>query len=172
MSSDISNIHVRDVRHLMVEHPTVIHIDKPFNDLLGLAMRNPHTRHVYVLDDNKRMVGVVRMHRIVEMIFPFSAIAMNSNDIVLSGIHALAVNSIRDVMNTAPFSVREDDYLSDVAEIMMAERINELPVIDSTMHIIGQINSYEMISKYLEAVQKASLPDRANEYGHLTGRLL
>jgi predicted transcriptional regulator len=41
-----------------------------------------------------------------------------------------------------------------MAGILMQEKINELPVVDDDMHIVGQINIYEVIMVYLQEIRQ------------------
>jgi Mg/Co/Ni transporter MgtE len=106
------------------------------------------TRHVYVVDEDNKLIGSVRMNSIVQYLFPMGAVLSAG---VFSADH-LKVNlfstKVSDIMKKDPFSVKEESELASVAVIMIKEKINELPVVDDDMKLIGQVNVYEMIEAY------------------------
>ena len=55
-------------------------------------------------------------------------------------------------MDDSPRFVKEATSLSDMANILVQEKINELPVVDDQMHIIGQLSLYEITTAYLKEV--------------------
>lgn len=57
-------------------------------------------------------------------------------------------------MDESPRFVRKSTSLRDMAGILMQEKINELPVVDDDMHIVGQINIYEVFMVYLQEIRQ------------------
>ncbi len=52
-------------------------------------------------------------------------------------------------MNDEPYFVEESTPLFEMAEILIREKINELPVVDKDRRVIGQVNVYEIIAAFL-----------------------
>lgn len=146
--NELGRLKIKDVMHLVVENPTVVRKDEAIAKLLEAVNKDLKTRHVYVVDDENKLIGSVRMNSIVKYLFPMKAILSSS----ITSHSNLNVNifsaTAENLMKIEPFSVKAESTLSSAATIMIREEINELPVVDDEMHIIGQINVYEIIEAY------------------------
>ncbi len=155
------DVSVRDVRELIVKQPTTISPDASLRELLAKYNEDLRTRHVYVVDADSKLLGVVRMNTIVRFLFPYAAVAeegastayemaLNPNiqTVVIEGADPLEMTA-ENIMNDDPYSVTEDTQMHDLAKILIRDVINELPVVDTTGKIIGQINVYEIIDEFL-----------------------
>ncbi|RLC44775.1 MAG: hypothetical protein DRH70_08430 [Candidatus Coatesbacteria bacterium] len=145
---------VGDVRSLLVERATVIKPGEPIRALLEKMIEDPRTRHVYVVDDEGVLIGSVRMNTVVEHLFPLSAVLEYSGALTMTSFHVFGAKTADDLMNDEPCFVEESTSLSDMARILMREKINELPVVDERHRVIGEINVYEVIAAYLKASSK------------------
>jgi CBS domain-containing protein len=145
--NSLGKIPIKDVRNLVVQNPSTISPDGNIDELLSKINENLKTRHVYVVDKNNKLVGSVRINSIVQYLFPMSAILSAGVSTAQFNVNLLSQN-VSDIMKKDPFSVKEDDLLSKVGKIMIKEGINEVPVVDDAMHLIGEVNIFEVIEAY------------------------
>lgn len=145
-----ADLTVGDIRRLLVENATVITLDKNHRDLLAKMIEDPRTRHVYVVDDRGVLIGSVRMNTIVEYLFPLSSAIERGGAQTIGSLAMFASGGIEELMNEDPCFVEESTSLSDVARIMIREKVNELPVVDNEHRVIGEVNVYEIIAAYLK----------------------
>ncbi len=139
---------IKDVMHLIVKNPTIISPKAKILDLLEAVNKDLKTRHVYVSDNDNKLIGSVRMNTIVKYLFPTAAImsdGISSSSNLIVNIHS---TEVEEIMKKDPFYVTPDATLSSIAILFITEKINELPVVDEQLHIIGQINVYEIIEAY------------------------
>jgi len=141
---------VSDVWELVVENPSAIGTDAPLVELLEKMVEDIRTRHVYVVDDHRRLLGVVRMHMVTGLLFPLEALGTVLSEPHLLRYVNLGGQTVRDVMLKKPYSVRADTSLHDMARVLLEENITELPVVDKANRLIGQVNMYEIIKAYLQ----------------------
>ena len=80
----LGDLTVADISHLVVEDPSRIGPDANLHELLETMVADLRTRNVYVVDADQRLIGCVRMERIVEQLFPLQAIVTSSFDELLS----------------------------------------------------------------------------------------
>lgn len=153
----LSNKRVADVRNLLVKKASVIDLNSPIDDLLKLYLREPRTRHIYAVDENERLIGTLRMNKIVELLFPYTALSAKCNEVLSGWLPIVGAQTVKDIMNPSPFWVFEETSLAEVAKIFMREKINELPVVDDDLRVIGQINVFEIIDAYLQTVGAENL---------------
>jgi len=142
---------VKDVRHLVVEDPSVIGPNQTIDELLRTIIDDTRTRHVYVINDDGRLIGVVRMNAVVEYLFPLTAIATHGSELLYGMLHDLGAKAVKDIMNPEPRFVYDTTPLDEMARILIEAKINELPIVDEHMRLIGQVNIYEVIKGYLDA---------------------
>ena len=140
---------VRDVQHLLVKDPTLVSPDADLDSVCASIVSDPKTRHVYVVDENRKLLGAIRMNKMVEYLFPYTAMVEQGTKILKGKSTSPDAKIAADVMAETELYVKESTRLSEVARIFMRERINELPVVDDDMVVTGQINFYEIIIGYL-----------------------
>jgi Mg/Co/Ni transporter MgtE len=118
--------------------------------LLKEIVRDTRTRHVYVVDEQQHLLGVVRMFTVTELLFPIQALVANIPDPHLFRHVNVGNQTIREVMSNKSSSVHADTSLHSLARAMIEEKLTELPVIDEANVLIGQFNMYEIIKAYLQ----------------------
>jgi Mg/Co/Ni transporter MgtE len=139
---------ISEVRNLIVKNPTTIKLNDNMDELLKKVNEDLKTCHVYVVDDHNKLIGSVRMNSIVQYLFPMAAVlSAGTTSTTKLNVNLFSVK-VADLMKQDPFSVKESTSLSEMAIIMIKEQINELPVVDEDMTLIGQVNVYEIIEAY------------------------
>lgn len=145
----LGDLTVADISHLVVEDPSQISPEANLHELLTTMIADLRTRNVYVVDAERRLIGCVRMERIVEQLFPLQAIVTSSFDELLSEPTRLKAKSVRELMISPPPAVNMATPLRQVAATLMRERTHELAIVDDRGHLVGEINMYEIIKAYL-----------------------
>jgi len=144
------SLRVRDLVQRFSFPANVLSPDRSIDDLLRKFVENPRCRHVYVIDDDQRLVGVVRMNSVVQYLFPYAGMRINTNEWILGDLPRIARVNLKDLINDRPHCVHPETSLTEMAEILISEKINELPVVDQDRRLIGQVNVFEIIVRYLE----------------------
>ena len=139
---------VGEIMHLAVNNPTIIKADADMKELLFSINKDLRTRHVYVVNEEDKLIGSVRMNAVVKYLFPYCAAITSGISLSTRSTLNLFPDKVSDFMNKDPFFIKENDLLETCAKVMIEEKINELPVVDDNMKLIGQVNVYEMIEGY------------------------
>ena len=71
---------VDDVWELVVDNPSTIRPDALLAELLEKMVEDTRTRHVYVVDKQQRLLGVVRMTTVTGLLFPLQALGAEMSD--------------------------------------------------------------------------------------------
>jgi len=150
----LGNMCVADIRNLLVAQPATIGSEQSEQELLAKMIEDPRSRHVYVVDKGRVLIGVVRMNSVVEHLFPFSAAAEQGAQLIVGSLASFEGRTAAELMDDNPRFVHESTTLSEMASILMREKINELPVVDSERRVIGQVNVYETIKAYLTEIRE------------------
>ncbi len=148
----LSDLKVKDVMELVIKEPGYVTLKNTIIDLLKKIIEDPRKRHVYVVDENMKLIGVIRMNYIVQYLFPFEAMLDSTDEYIVRNFFNFEEDKIEDIMNSNPRYVKKETQLGDVAKIFMEEKINELPVVDDNFKLIGQINVFEIITAYLNQI--------------------
>ena len=147
----LGQLKVGDIHHLVVDQPSVIGPDASVEELLRCMLADLRTRSVYVVDEDRRLLGCVRMDRVVDRLFPLEAIVSHSFEESLRDASALNARTVRDLMVKGVTAVKDGSSLADVAKTLMQERVQELAVLDDDGRLVGEVNVYEIIKAYLDA---------------------
>jgi len=152
----LGNLQVKDIDHILVKNPTFILSTAPLLEVLEKITQDLRTRQVYVVDENQRLIGVVRMNSVVEYLFPFDAVLELNTSLYDAYYPKFGAETARDIMISPPVKVTEDTALGEMASLMMKKGVNELPVVDDQECLIGQVNMYEVICAYLDIAKSST----------------
>ncbi len=147
----IGDMHIRDVHRLIIENAATIGADRPLTELLQKIIADPRSRHVYVVDEEGTLIGSVRLNAIVKQLFPMTTAASSGEYRTLEILATYDAKTVSDLMNESPVFVQEETTVNEAVQLMVAEGVNELPVVDEKRRVTGEINFLEVIAAYLKA---------------------
>jgi acetoin utilization protein AcuB len=112
-----------------------------FSEAVNL-MNDRHFRHCIVVDNNRKVIGVISDRDILR------AMARNPNS---------QSKSLDQIMTRNPITVKRSTKIIDAVSKLIAKRINCLPVIEEDGTICGIVTSTDLLKSYqqlLELVRK------------------
>jgi len=104
--------------------------------------------------DQMHELNIDQIPRIVEYLFPFETMVEHGTEMSIGQLANFEAETVKDIMNESPSFVKKSAFLGDMAGILLQEKINELPVVDDDMRVVGQINIYEVIMSYLKEIHE------------------
>ena len=143
-----------DITSVLIKDSVTIRANTPVNELLEKFSANPNIQNVYVVDEMNKLIGVVNMTATVEFLFPFNSMILHQNDMTIGNMQSIRLQQTGQIMNTNPFYLKQGSTMYEAARILIEEKINELPVVNDDMTLIGQLNVYELIRTYLKEQNK------------------
>lgn len=144
----MSDILAKDISEEVSAPPEIIRSNQPIDAVLDKFASDPNTRHLYVVDDDDRLVGSIRLNDLIEVMFPHSAYGIKI-DFKQKGFFFYQKNILAmDIMKRNPLFVRNSTPLPDIIELMVSNVVNELPLIDDDMKVVSEINFLEIIRCY------------------------
>jgi len=144
----IGKVKVGDIGKDIFENPVIVTIDTTIKDALKKLIEKHHKSHIYVTNKEGKMIGSVRVNNIIQYIFPYETIWESNSEYLQMGI--FSKDGLEDLLTQDFYYVRDSTKISDMIIIMLREKINELPVLDSEMRIIGEVSIFEVINAYLK----------------------
>ena len=136
---------VHNARKLTVENPTLVMLDASLKELVLAVTENPKTRSIYVVDKNQKLIGIITAKNLVKVVFPYF---INIDEAPsFRTYQRLLATSVKDIMY--PF-VKDDDNLESALDKMYENDLEEIPVVNNNMKVIGELNLLELLTAWLE----------------------
>ncbi len=101
-----------------------------------------HTRQLYVVDDNGRLLGNITLARLVMYTFASShGTSMSSRQIM----DLITCECAGDLMTVGTLSARMDDDLDDLLELMVDRNVEEVPVVDDDGKVVSDLTMIDLL---------------------------
>ena len=149
----LSGYNVSDVRHIHTLAPITVEADASIASILEAGIAERHCNNVYVVDSQKKLLGVIKTKDILKRLFPVTSLANG----ISGGVGEIPVfNAIaaKELMIPAQ-SVTDSTSLAKIASIFFRENILEMPVVDDNKKIIGHIDASEIIALSMRGENEA-----------------
>jgi acetoin utilization protein AcuB len=130
------------IESIMAHEVLCINMDITLRDAIELCSQN-RIRHLPVLDENKRLVGLVTDRDLRYSISPrIGTISENNSDRETLKFH------VHRIMKREVITASAEAPLAEAAQLMLTHRIGCLPVVDSERHVIGIVTTADLL-RYL-----------------------
>ena len=150
MEKRLSEAKVKDIMYAIVKDPTVVSENESISDVLKKILKDARSRHAYIVDDSGKLIGSLRINNIIAYLFPSLVFTDEISAFPVSTfVEYTNAKAVKDIMNNDPSYVYKDTTLKEMVKIMIEEKINELPVVDKNLKVIGEVNIMELIAYYL-----------------------
>ena len=137
------------VRDIMTRDVFPLKADQTLN-VVRLLMRTVRVRHVPILDENEKFVGLLS-HRDL-LAYSISKLAD------IDPIEQREIDRhipIRDVMRTQIATTTADTRLTEALQTMLDNKFGCLPVVDENRQLVGIISDEDVIRLAIKLLQKA-----------------
>lgn len=141
------------IRHMMHKNLAVVGPDVSFADMLQ-AYRAMASRLVYVIEPDRKLLGVISSYDILRAMLPFYldsnlVKALPDDDSVIRQAFASCKDRpVVEIMTQKFVAVGPDDTFLEAEAIITEQGVNALPVIDADGKLIGEVTR-RAILKYL-----------------------
>ncbi len=142
----MKRVKVSDIRSLITKEASVVHPEDPLTRVAEEIVRDPKTRSVYVVDDEGKLLGIITVNLLIQFLYyPYIPVDLISYELpfLLS-----REPKAGDIMQP-PVWARDDESITDVLVKMFKHGLQELPVVDEEMRVIGDLNVLEFIDAWL-----------------------
>jgi CBS domain-containing protein len=139
---------VKNARKLITEKPTIINQNASLKELVLAITEDGRTRSLYVVDEKERLQGIITLRELIQSAFVYH---IRSIPIPWHSIyHTLLETEAKQVMSTDPVFAKDEDDLEAVLNRMLENEMEEIPVVDDEMKVIGELNLLELLTVWLE----------------------
>jgi CBS domain-containing protein len=153
---------IRDVDELLRGTDLVIaHADDSLHQLAQLAVEHPSCRVISVVDDERRLLGLIPVRILVNDIFlkivpeEFLGEITDVDEAMKYAEHVRA-RTARDIM-LEPVSVHYGQTVRDAFRKMHDHRLNGLPIVDEGGSVTGYLDQLELLLAWVRATGRETL---------------
>ncbi|MGD8236101.1 MAG: CBS domain-containing protein [Chromatiales bacterium] len=153
---NLASLKVRDIEHLLVVEPAWVLETAAVEEVMEKMIADLRTRWVYVVDERKRLLGGVSMNAVVEILFPLEAIIERPDSLYEAYFPKITAKTAGELMLDPIPCVSDEITLAKLADLLLSNKMNEMPVVDSDNVLTGEVNVCEVIKAYLGNVTAPS----------------
>jgi CBS domain-containing protein len=140
------DLSVGDVYELIVKDASQVPKSAKIRDVIDEMTRNPVSRKVYVVDQEGNLAGVVRTESILKLIGFRVGVRENTALSFYRFLKDTLKEDVEQIMEK-PRPVKKVTKLTEALRLMIELHSNDLPVVDDTDKLIGELVSLEMLEK-------------------------
>jgi CBS domain-containing protein len=137
------------IKDVLTDHSVrqlpVIPRDTPLKDLAEKIEWFRHSRQLYVVDREGRLMGNITIASLVKHIFVHHhGTSINPRHLLA----AITAETAEDLMLEKPLSVKTEDSVDDILEKMVDKNVEEVPVLDDEGKVIGDVTMIDLMKAY------------------------
>jgi CBS domain-containing protein len=146
---DLSDLLVDDVFTEFVVEPTVVRSGEGINKAIDAMIANPVTRKVYIIDEDGRLVGMIRTETLLRLVGYRLGVREEGAVSLLKFFRDALKDDINEVMEDA-IGIRRDMPMTDALRLMINYHLNDLAVVDEDDRLVGELSSLELFIRVRE----------------------
>ncbi len=114
-------------------------------EVLQKMISHPHTRLIYVLNDEGRCRGTISLGILIRHLFPHGFEPAVHARFLIPMITSVTAE---DIMNRELIHAMEDDSLEKVVKRMIKAGVKEIAVLDSEKRLIGDLTMLDLLKYF------------------------
>ena len=130
---------------LSSSQPSLVTAADTLFEVAAKLIEDPTTREVYVVDDVKRFIGVIPLRRLVRFVFASEVPGKHSATEMLELVSAECAGHL--ALKKSAY-VHSDHLLAHAVEVMFRFDLNEIPVVDADLVVVGCLNMLEILAAW------------------------
>ena len=146
----VEEVTIRDMRMLITSYSGFVNIHASLDDIAKMWIADPRLRSIYVVDDSLRLVGRVTLKNLIK--HEFINLLPSSFD-YFNALEFIGDKTAQELMTSSEY-VKDDDTLKTAFLKMYEHDLDELPVVDEDLHLIGNLDLLELLTILIEKKEK------------------
>jgi len=136
--------------HKLLTKPSLVNENASLKEVVESITEDPKTRAVYVIDDDKKLKGIIVLKAVLKSAFLESIPEPYLSFSSLMSVRP-KIKEARDMM-VPPIYVKERNTIKDAFILMMQNDLEEIPVVDDDLKVIGDLNMLEILKLWAQKV--------------------
>ena len=163
---------IAEADQILQMSPVVVPAAASLREVAELAVRNTGCRVIAVVDDERRLAGVLPVRALVNDVFlkivPEEFLGeITDLEGALKYAEHIGARTAGDVM-LPPASVHPEETVRDAFERMHVSHLNGLPITDGDEVVVGYVDQLELLMVWVRASGKAGLLEPPSRSGDRT----
>jgi len=142
----VDSLKIKDIRMLVTPYSGFVEKNASIDDIAKMMIGNPSFKSVYVVDDKQKLVGRVTLKNLIK--HEFLNLIPSSFE-YFNALEFIGDKTAEGIMTT-PLYVKDDDTLKTAFIKMYENNLEELPVVDKNLNLIGNIDLIELLTILIE----------------------
>jgi len=142
----VEKVKIKDMRMLVTPYSGFVYNKASLDDIAKMMIANPSLKSIYVVDEKQKLLGIITLKNLIKHEFlnliPSSFEYFNALEFI--------GNKTAEEIMTAPVYVKDNDALKTAFIKMYENEIEELPVVDNNLSLIGNIDLLELLTILIE----------------------
>ena len=134
--------------HKLLTKPSLVNENASLKEVVERITEDPKTRAVYVVDSKKKLKGIIVLKAVLKSAFleciPEPYLSFSS----LMSVKP-KIKEAKDMM-VPPIYVKEKNTIKDAFILMMQNDLEEIPVVDDDLRVIGDLNMLELLKLWMQ----------------------
>ena len=151
----VETVKIKDMRMLVSPYSVFVNKHETLDDIAKMFIADPSLKSVYVVDDKQQLVGSITLRKLIK--HEFMNLIPTSFE-YFDALEFIGSKSAEDIM-IAPFFIKDDDTLKTAFIKMYENDLEELPVVDDNLHLIGNLNLIELLTILIEKKEQKANKD-------------
>lgn len=148
----VETVKIKDMRMLVNPYPIFVEKNASADDIAKMLIANPRLKSVYVTDNRLKLIGRVTLKNLIK--HEFKNLIPNTFE-YFNALDFIGDKTAEDLM-TSPVYIEDNDTLKTAFVKMYNMDLDELPVVDNNLHLIGVIDLLELLTILIEKKEKQS----------------
>ena len=142
----VESVKIKDMRMLVTPYSGFVDKQASLDDIAKMFVADTRLKSVYVVDDKQKLVGRVTLKKLIK--HEFMNLIPNSFE-YFDALEFIGNKSAEELM-VAPVYVKDDDTLKTAFVKMYENDLEELPVVDDNLRLVGNIDLIELLTILIE----------------------
>ena len=134
------------MRMLVTPHPVFVSKGASTDEIAKALIANPRLKSVYVVDDKLKLIGKITLKTLIKHEF----MGLVPRNFSYFGALEFFGKKTAESLMVSPIYVKDNDTLKTAFVKMYENDLDELPVVDEKLKLIGNIDLLELLIMLIE----------------------
>ncbi len=143
----MERISVERVMSLVTRDASIVKEDSTLMEIAEKILEDPKTRTVYVVNSKGKLVGIIPVMELIQYLY---AKYIPEEYRLYRIPMRVSVGSVAKDIMLPPVWVKKEESITSALRKMFKHGVQELPVVNEEMEIIGDLNILELIDAWIK----------------------
>jgi len=146
----IESVKIKDMRMLITSYSGFVDKQASLDDIAKMFIADPCLKSIYVVDNEQKLVGRITLKKLIK--HEFMDLIPSSFE-YFDALEFIGDKSAQELMIPS-YYVKDNDTLKTAFLKMYENNLEELPVVDDNLHLIGNIDLIELLTILIEKKER------------------